>query len=88
MYKVTLNTNFKAFDFNKLTNDLKLDDGFIKPDFAYFSGQTKDTITIAFHSGKNRIIRRMMEYLGYKVTKLDRIQYDNLTKKNLPLGKW
>lgn len=88
LYKITLNTNFKAFDFNKLTKGLHLDDGFIKPDYAYYSGPAKDTINIALHSGKNRIIRRMMEHLGYKITKLDRIQYGNLTKKNLPLGKW
>lgn len=88
LYKVTLNSHFKSFDFNKLINGLNLDDGFIKPDYAYYSGPAKDTINIALHSGKNRIIRRMMEHLGYKITKLDRIQYGNLTKKNLPLGKW
>lgn len=88
IYKITVDSNFKVFDFNKLINGMKLEDGFIKPDFAYFSGKEKDTISIGLHSGKNRIIRRMMEHLGYKVTKLDRIQYGNLSKKNLPLGKW
>jgi len=88
IYKITVDTNFKVFDFNKLVNGIKLEDGFIKPDFAYFSGQGRDTISIGLHSGKNRIIRRMMEHLGYKVTKLDRIQYGNLTKKSLPVGKW
>lgn len=87
-YKITLDSNFKPFDFNKLINGIKLEDGFIKPDFAYFSGHGKDTISLGLHSGKNRIIRRMMEHLGYKVIKLDRIQYGNLSKKNLPLGKW
>jgi 23S rRNA pseudouridine2605 synthase len=50
--------------------------------------ENRNEIGLEIHSGRNRIVRRMFESLGYKVTKLDRVYFAGLTKKNLPRGKW
>jgi 23S rRNA pseudouridine2605 synthase len=55
---------------------------------SYVAGGTKREIGVQIHSGKNRIVRRMFEHLGYEVVKLDRVVYANLTKKDLPRGRW
>ena len=66
-----------------------LDDGFIAPDsLAYADARDKSVIGIEIHSGKNRIVRRMFEKIGYDVRNLDRVMYANLTKKNVERGKW
>ena len=89
IYHVELNRNLTQGDFNKLAFGLELEDGFIKPDdISYVQGGTKREIGIKIHSGKNRIVRRMFESLGYEVLKLDRVYYANLTKKDLPRSKW
>ena len=75
-------------DFAKLENGLELEDGFIKPDSVEFVGEGKREIGIEIHSGKNRIVRRIFEHLGYEVEKLDRVTYAGLTKKDLGRGKW
>jgi 23S rRNA pseudouridine2605 synthase len=68
---------------------LELEDGPIKPDsVSYVTGGTKKEVGVQIHSGKNRIVRRMFEHLGYEVVKLDRVVYANLTKKDLPRGRW
>ena len=68
---------------------ITLEDGFVKADAAgYVEGQTKNVIGIEIHSGKNRIVRRMFEHLGYEVKGLDRVMFANLTKKNVERGKW
>lgn len=88
LYHVTLDRNFSGNDFQKLLNGIELQDGFIQPDnLSYVMGK-KNELGIQIHSGKNRIIRRIFEYLGYKIKKLDRVMYAGLTKKNLPRGKW
>lgn len=89
LYQVELSKSLTQGDLNKLTFGLELEDGVIKPDsVSYVTGGSKREIGIQIHSGKNRIVRRMFEHLGYEVVKLDRVVYANLTKKDLPRGRW
>lgn len=89
IYHVELNKNLSQGDFNKIQFGLELEDGLIKPDnISYVAGASKKEIGIQIHSGKNRIVRRIFEHLGYDVVKLDRVVYGNLTKKDLPRGRW
>jgi len=89
IYQVELNRNLTQGDFNKIQFGLELEDGFIKPDnISYVAGASKNEVGIQIHSGKNRIVRRIFEHLGYDVVKLDRVVYGNLTKKDLPRGRW
>ncbi len=89
IYHVELNRNLTQGDFNKIAFGLELEDGFIKPDsVSYVAGGSKSEIGIQIHSGKNRIVRRIFESLNYEVVKLDRVIYANLSKKDLPRGKW
>ena len=89
LYQVELNKSLTQGDFNKIGFGVELEDGIIKPDsVSYVSGGTKREIGIQIHSGKNRIVRRLFEHLGYEVVKLDRVVYANLTKKDLPRGRW
>lgn len=89
IYNVELNKSLTQGDFNKIAFGIELEDGFIKPDdLSYVQGGTKREIGIQIHSGKNRIVRRIFESLGYEVVKLDRVVYANLTKKDLPRGRW
>jgi 23S rRNA pseudouridine2605 synthase len=89
IYQLELNKNLTQGDFNKIQFGIELEDGFIKPDnISYVAGGSKNEIGIQIHSGKNRIVRRIFEHLGYDVVKLDRVVYGNLTKKDLPRGRW
>ncbi|GGH08258.1 pseudouridine synthase [Pedobacter zeae] len=89
IYNVELNKALSQGDLNKIAFGLELEDGLIKPDnISYVAGGTKKEIGIQIHSGKNRIVRRIFEHLGYNVEKLDRVVYGNLTKKDLPRGRW
>lgn len=89
LYQVELNKNLSQGDLNKILFGIELEDGFIKPDaVSYVTGGTKREVGIQIHSGKNRIVRRIFESLGYEVVKLDRVVYSNLTKKDLPRGRW
>jgi len=89
IYHIELNKNLTQGDFNKIGFGLELEDGFIKPDdVSYIQGASKREVGIQIHSGKNRIVRRIFESLGYDVVKLDRVIYANLTKKDLPRGRW
>ena len=89
IYQIELNKNLTQGDFNKIEYGLELEDGPIKPDaLSFVQGGTKREIGIQIHSGKNRIVRRIFEHLGYEVVKLDRVVYANLTKKDLPRGRW
>ena len=66
-----------------------LNDGAIKVDeVSYVQGASKREIGLEIHSGRNRIVRRIFEHLGYEVIALDRVVFAGLTKKNLPRGKW
>jgi 23S rRNA pseudouridine2605 synthase len=89
LYHVELNKILTQGDLNKISFGLELEDGLIKPDsISYVMGATKREVGIQIHSGKNRIVRRIFEHLGYEVVKLDRAVYANLTKKDLPRGRW
>jgi len=89
IYHVELNKNLVQGDFNKIQFGLELEDGLIKPDnLSYVAGASKKEVGIQIHSGKNRIVRRIFEHLGYEVVKLDRVVYGNLTKKDLARGRW
>lgn len=89
LYQVELNKNLIQGDLNKIQYGLELEDGVIKPDsVSYVTGGSKREIGIQIHSGKNRIVRRIFEHLGYEVVKLDRVIYAGLTKKDLPRGRW
>jgi len=89
LYQVELSKSLTQGDLNKIGFGVELEDGFIKPDtISYVTGGTKREIGIQIHSGKNRVVRRIFEALGYEVVKLDRVVYANLTKKDLPRGRW
>lgn len=88
VYHVTLNKKMTSEDYRMLNEGIELSDGFIKPDAAEFVGAGKFELGVEIHSGKNRIVRRMFEHLGYEVIKLDRVAFAGLTKKDLPRGKF
>ncbi len=90
IYHVFLDKNFSKNDMLKVAQGITLEDGIILPDkIAYVDGvEDKKQVGIELHSGKNRIVRRIFEHLGYKVNKLDRVLFAGLTKKDLPRGKW
>ncbi|MDB5147864.1 MAG: pseudouridine synthase [Mucilaginibacter sp.] len=89
LYQVELSKSLSQGDMNKLAFGVELEDGVIKPDsVSYVTGGSKREVGIQIHSGKNRVVRRMFEHLGYEVVKLDRVVYANLTKKDLPRGRW
>lgn len=89
IYQVELDKSLTQGDLNKIRFGLELEDGLIKPDDVnYVQGASKREVGIQIHSGKNRIVRRIFESLGYTVVKLDRAIYANLTKKDLPRGRW
>lgn len=89
VYEVKLDKPLTKADFEKILNGVKLEDGEIFADaLAYADPKDKSIIGIELHSGRNRIVRRIFEYLGYDVKGLDRVMYANLTKKNVERGKW
>jgi 23S rRNA pseudouridine2605 synthase len=91
IYAVELDKNLKADHLHQIREGVQLEDGFIKPDAVDYSNSpngTKKIIGIEIHSGRNRIVRRIFEHLGYTVLKLDRVYFAGLTKKNLPRGKY
>lgn len=89
IYEVRLDKPLLKKDFDKLLAGINLEDGFIAPDsLAYADAKDKSIIGIEIHSGRNRIVRRIFESLGYDVRNLDRVMYANLTKKNVDRGKW
>jgi 23S rRNA pseudouridine2605 synthase len=89
IYHVELIRRLSLGDLKKIQFGIELEDGIIKPDnVSYVTGGSKREVGIQIHSGKNRIVRRIFEHLGYDVVKLDRVVYGNLTKKDLPRGRW
>lgn len=90
MYHVFLDKALRLEDFERLMMGIDLDDGPIKPDSMAYVGENSkgDEVGIEIHSGRNRIVRRMFEHLGYEVVRLDRVQFASLTKKDLPRGSW
>ena len=89
IYHVYLDRNVTAHDLQQIAEGVMLEDGEIKADdIQYADPVDKKQVGIEIHSGKNRIVRRIFESLGYKVNKLDRVQFAGLTKKNLRRGDW
>ncbi len=89
IYHVYCDKNVTAHDLQQIRDGIELEDGEIKADAVeYADAVDKKQVGIEIHSGKNRIVRRIFESLGYKVTKLDRVQFAGLTKKNLRRGDW
>lgn len=89
VYEAKLDKHLTKADFDKILNGVPLEDGEIKADsLAYADAKDKSVIGIEIHSGKNRVVRRIFEHLGYDVKALDRVMYATLTKKNVERGKW
>ena len=89
VYHVHLDKNLTSHDMDQIREGITLEDGEIKADAVeYADERDKSQVGIEIHSGKNRIVRRIFESLGYRVTKLDRVQFAGLTKKNLRRGDW
>lgn len=89
IYHVTLNKNLVKAHADKILKGLELDDGFIQADaLSYIDANDKRQIGLEIHSGRNRIVRRIFENLGYDVIKLDRVYFAGLTKKGLARGRW
>ena len=89
IYHVFLDKACAAHDLEQIATGIQLEDGEIKADDVQYAHPTdKKQVGIEIHSGKNRIVRRIFESLGYRVLKLDRVQFAGLTKKNLKRGDW
>ena len=89
IYHVFLDKACSAHDMQQIAEGIELEDGVIKADDVQYAHPTdKKQVGIEIHSGKNRIVRRIFESLGYRVQKLDRVQFAGLTKKNLKRGDW
>ncbi|MDR2496643.1 MAG: RNA-binding S4 domain-containing protein [Tannerellaceae bacterium] len=89
IYHVWLDKNVAIEDMEKIANGIDLEDGEIHADaISYANEEDKSQVGIEIHSGRNRIVRRIFESLGYHVIKLDRVYFAGLTKKNLARGKW
>ncbi len=89
IYFVTLDKNVTRADMDAIASGITLEDGEIHADeISYTSEDDKSQVGIEIHSGKNRIVRRIFESLGYKVKKLDRVFFAGLTKKGLRRGQW
>ena len=89
IYHVYLDKNCTAADMKQIAEGITLDDGDIKADAISYASETdRKQVGIEIHSGKNRIVRRIFESLGYKVCKLDRVMFAGLTKKGIKRGDW
>lgn len=89
IYHVYCDKNVTKADLDKIVSGIMLDDGEVHADaVSYASDTDKSQVGIEIHSGKNRIVRRIFEALGYRVIKLDRVYFAGLTKKGLRRGDW
>jgi 23S rRNA pseudouridine2605 synthase len=89
IYNVVLNKPLTRNDFELIMEGVTLEDGLVPvDDLAYPNPSDKHEIGIEIHVGRNRIIRRLFEHLGYEVVKLDRVMYAGLTKQTLSRGDW
>ncbi|MCH5229927.1 MAG: RNA-binding S4 domain-containing protein [Muribaculaceae bacterium] len=89
IYHVWTDKDISEEDMQRIADGIELSDGEIHADaISYVSETDKNQAGIEIHSGRNRIVRRIFEHLGYRVTKLDRVYFAGLTKKNLPRGRW
>ncbi|WP_101262553.1 pseudouridine synthase [Labilibaculum filiforme] len=89
IYHVFLNRAISQEELDQVITGIELEDGEIKADAISFASDTDKTqVGIEIHSGRNRIVRRIFEHLGYEIEKLDRVLFAGITKKNIPRGKW
>jgi 23S rRNA pseudouridine2605 synthase len=88
VYQVELDVPVTNEHLTKIEEGLDLEDGFIKIDDIALLDNSGQNLGVEIHSGKNRIVKRIFESLGYDVIKLDRVMFAGLTKKDLPRGKW
>lgn len=89
IYHVWLDKDISEEDLAKVADGITLDDGEIHADaISYANEEDRNQVGIEIHSGRNRIVRRIFEHLGYRVIKLDRVYFAGLTKKNVPRGRW
>ncbi len=88
IYQVSLDKALTRTDMQSIADGIMLEDGEIYADEISYVKENKKEIGIEIHSGRNRIVRRIFEHLGYRVTKLDRVYFAGLTKKNLKRGAW
>ena len=88
IYHVFLDKNLSGSDFKALLDGVELEDGVINADSLSYIDEDKTQVGLELHSGRNRVVRRMFEHLGYRVKKLDRVFFAGLTKKNLRRGQW
>ena len=88
IYQVSLDKPLTRADMDRIAEGITLEDGEIFADEISYVKDNKQEVGIEIHSGRNRIVRRIFEFLGYTVTKLDRVYYAGLTKKNLKRGAW
>ena len=89
IYQVSLDNKLKQEDYEKILSGIELSDGFIKADeLEYIEEDDHRKLGIEIHSGKNRIVRRIFESLGYEVKALDRVYFAGLTKKGIKRGEW
>lgn len=88
LYQVELATPISLKDLTAIKTGVKLKDGLVQADSIAMVEGDASKLGIEIHSGKNRIVRRLFEHLGYQIITLDRVMYANLTKKDLPRGKW
>lgn len=89
IYHVWTDKDISEEDMQRIADGIELEDGEIHADAISYANETdKNQAGIEIHSGRNRIVRRIFEHLGYRVTKLDRVYFAGLTKKNLPRGRW
>ena len=88
VYQVSLDKPLTRADMEIITEGITLEDGEIYADEIAYVGESKKEVGIEIHSGRNRIVRRIFEHLGYTVQKLDRVYYAGITKKNLKRGQW
>ncbi|TMM32098.1 rRNA pseudouridine synthase [Polaribacter aestuariivivens] len=89
LYHATLDRKLDLKDLEKLRGDVVIEGRKVFIDaVSYVDGEPKSEVGIEIHSGRNRIVRKIFEHVGYKVNKLDRVIFAELTKKNLPRGRW
>ncbi len=88
IYHVFLDKNLKSTDFKEILEGMTLEDGEIHADALSYIEEDQSQLGLEIHSGRNRIVRRIFEHLGYTVKKLDRVYFAGLTKKNLKRGQW
>ena len=88
IYHVWTDKAISEEDMQRIADGIELDDGEIHADAFSYVSDDRNQAGIEIHSGRNRIVRRIFEHLGYRVTKLDRVYFAGLTKKNLPRGRW